>query len=229
MDKRTNVCAGCGAELPPMRHQGNPRKWCSETCRVRTYRERNPEYREKIAARARERAARKELAKPPRPRCANCGAEMARRGTNKFCYKPDCQVAKRRYDKERAPECSEPGCERPVIGRGLCGPHYAAVWRAENPDKSAACNHRYRARKRDAFVEDVDRSAVLERDGWRCGICGERIPKRAKYPDPQSASIDHVVPLSKGGKHEMRNVQAAHLICNALKSDRGVGDQLALM
>jgi 5-methylcytosine-specific restriction endonuclease McrA len=28
-------CRGCGGVLPPMKHQGNPRQWCSEACRVR--------------------------------------------------------------------------------------------------------------------------------------------------------------------------------------------------
>lgn len=229
MDKRTSVCAGCGGSLPAMRRQGNPRKWCSEKCRVRAYRDGHPEYRERCAARARERAIQREMEKPPRPRCANCDVVMARRGTSKFCGKQECQAAKRRYDKSRASVCSEPGCSRPVQGRGLCSSHYVSVWRVQNPDKHAANNHRYRARKRGAFVEDVDRSAVLERDGWRCGICGEKIPRSARYPEPRSASVDHVVPLSRGGKHEMKNVQAAHLICNALKRDRGAGDQLALL
>lgn len=35
------VCAHCEGELPVQRHQGNPRKWCSETCRVAAYRLRN--------------------------------------------------------------------------------------------------------------------------------------------------------------------------------------------
>lgn len=228
MSEPTKVCAGCGGALP-VKKRGNPRKWCSESCRLRAYRVAHPEYVERNAERARLRAHERELAKPPRPRCANCGAEMNRRGTSKFCSKAECKAAKRRYDKGRAPACIEPGCERPVIGRGLCGSHYSAVWRSENPDKHAMNNHRYRARRRGAYVEPVDRVVVLERDGWRCGICGKRIPKHAKYPDPESASIDHVVPLSKGGTHEMKNVQAAHLICNALKADRGSGDQLALM
>lgn len=219
-------CAGCGAPINQGPRTRNPRKWCSEQCRKRTYAKSNPGYLEHQARLARER---EELAKPPRPTCSNCGAEMARRGTSKYCSKPECKAAKRRYDKERAPECSKPECSRPAQGRGLCSSHYASVWRAENPDKHAGNNHRYRARKRDAFVEDVDRAAVLERDGWRCGICGERILKGAVYPDPGSASIDHVVPLNRGGLHEMKNVQAAHLRCNALKSDRGAGDQLALL
>jgi len=32
----------CEKKLPIQRHQGNPRRWCSETCRVQTWRENHP-------------------------------------------------------------------------------------------------------------------------------------------------------------------------------------------
>lgn len=111
----------------------------------------------------------------------------------------------------------------------MCGSHYSARWRLENPGKASAARTRYRARKRSAFVENVEPLAVFERDKWTCGICGERIPKRAKWPDMRSASVDHIVPLAGGGKHEMRNVQASHLGCNSVKQHRGSGEQLALI
>ena len=34
------VCAGCGEPLPVQHRAGNPRRWCSDACRVRTYRQR---------------------------------------------------------------------------------------------------------------------------------------------------------------------------------------------
>jgi hypothetical protein len=38
------ICArpGCERKLPIQRHQGNPRRWCSETCRVQTWRDTHP-------------------------------------------------------------------------------------------------------------------------------------------------------------------------------------------
>ncbi|MFK4595732.1 hypothetical protein RKD30_002399 [Streptomyces pristinaespiralis] len=33
-------CGQCGELLPLQKHQGNPRKWCSESCRVKAYRAR---------------------------------------------------------------------------------------------------------------------------------------------------------------------------------------------
>jgi 5-methylcytosine-specific restriction endonuclease McrA len=71
----------------------------------------------------------------------------------------------------------------------------------------------YRARKRGAFVEDVEPLVVLERDDGVCGICGEDV-------DPTFFDIDHVIPLARGGEHSYRNVQVAHRRCNARKGAR---------
>ena len=58
------------------------------------------------------------------------------------------------------------------------------------------------------------------RDDWKCGLCSDRIDPDLPHRHPFSASLDHVVPLSKGGAHTYANVQAAHLICNGRKGNR---------
>lgn len=70
-----------------------------------------------------------------------------------------------------------------------------------------------RARLLGAFVEHVDPKTVYDRDQGICGICGQPV-------GPSVASIDHIVPLAKGGKHSYRNVQLAHLSCNLRKGAR---------
>lgn len=80
-------------------------------------------------------------------------------------------------------------------------------------------NHRKRAKHYGVAYETVDPQAVYARDGWVCGICGKDIDPDLRYPDYYSASLDHVVPLSKGGDHLYTNVQASHFICNSRKSD----------
>lgn len=52
-----------------------------------------------------------------------------------------------------------------------------------------------------------------------CGICKELIDLSIKHPDPQSYSIDHIVPRSAGGIHRASNLQAAHLGCNMKKGN----------
>lgn len=54
-----------------------------------------------------------------------------------------------------------------------------------------------------------------------CGICGKPVDKSLKYPDPMSPTVDHIIPLAKGGHPaDMSNLQLAHRCCNREKSDR---------
>jgi 5-methylcytosine-specific restriction endonuclease McrA len=69
---------------------------------------------------------------------------------------------------------------------------------------------------------------IYERDGWRCHLCGRRIFKSKRWPDPKSGTIDHIVPLSEGGIDEPANVAAAHWDCNREKRARALGEQLRL-
>jgi 5-methylcytosine-specific restriction endonuclease McrA len=117
-----------------------------------------------------------------------------------------------------------------MVGRcAHCGNWYTADRLAFSNHADRACSKRCtrnlgkskrRAVERDAFVEQVSRHEIFERDEWTCMLCAEPIARDEVAPHPLSPSIDHVVPLAKGGTHEPRNVQAAHFLCNALKRDR---------
>lgn len=80
-----------------------------------------------------------------------------------------------------------------------------------------------KARKNNVLAEEFDRQEIFERDGWRCGLCHKKISKKAKWPEPGFGTIDHILPLSKGGIHARVNVQAAHLKCNCSKNSRVIG------
>lgn len=73
------------------------------------------------------------------------------------------------------------------------------------------------------------RQEVFERDGWVCALCRRKIKKSARSPDPLSASVDHIIPLSLGGSDSLSNVQSAHLSCNVAKGTRASGEQLRLV
>lgn len=79
--------------------------------------------------------------------------------------------------------------------------------------------HRRNARLREATVEKFTRAEVFERDGWTCGVCGGGVDPGAPARSPWSASLDHIIPLAKGGAHSRENTQCAHLVCNIRKSD----------
>lgn len=90
-------------------------------------------------------------------------------------------------------------------------------WQASNPEAVLEVVHRRRSRKLSAWVEDVSRIVLMERDSWQCGICGGQIEKTSRAPHPLSPSIDHIIPISRGGEHSYANTQAAHLQCNIRK------------
>jgi HNH endonuclease len=60
-------------------------------------------------------------------------------------------------------------------------------------------------------------AAVWLRDEGRCRICGEDIDKDGPIDGISNATLDHVIPAARGGKHEMGNVQLAHARCNGEK------------
>lgn len=80
------------------------------------------------------------------------------------------------------------------------------------PSKRAA-DIRRRRMKTSTQVEPVSHLVVADRDGWRCAICRGKVTR-------ENWSLDHVVPLSKGGAHTYANVVLAHRRCNSL---RGAG------
>ncbi len=61
------------------------------------------------------------------------------------------------------------------------------------------------------------RLQVLERDNFTCQFCG-RTPKK----DGVSLEVDHIIPVSKGGRTELSNLQTLCYDCNRGKSDRFV-------
>lgn len=88
---------------------------------------------------------------------------------------------------------------------------------------------RRRARKRNAYVADVYRARIFERDKWTCQLCNRRVARTRVVPHPKAPVLDHIIPLANGGTHEPANVQCAHFICNSIKSNYGGGEQLMLI
>jgi 5-methylcytosine-specific restriction endonuclease McrA len=62
-------------------------------------------------------------------------------------------------------------------------------------------------------VERIDRLAIIARDRGICYICGKR-------PGIEDVTLDHVIPLAKGGSHASDNLKVACLGCNLRKHTR---------
>lgn len=74
-----------------------------------------------------------------------------------------------------------------------------------------------------SFDDSITLAALYRKSNGVCTICGEPVDVTdindghigRRYP-----TLDHIVPLSKGGTHTWDNVQLAHMSCNAGKCDR---------
>lgn len=156
--------------------------------------------------------------------CIGCGESFeAVRADRRYCN-PKCAT------KNSERRCEVEDCARPHAAKGLCQKHYrdqspsGAKWRRGNPETRRAALRRKTQKRRalifDPTAEDIDRDEIGERDGWVCGLCSEAVDQDLTYPNPSSASLDHVLPLSLGGKHVVNNVQISHLTCNIAKGNR---------
>jgi 5-methylcytosine-specific restriction endonuclease McrA len=83
---------------------------------------------------------------------------------------------------------------------------------ARNPEQYKEAAKRRRRAKRAARTEPYRDADIFLRDAGICQICLEPVTS-----DP---TIDHIIPLSKGGFDCPANVQLAHRSCNSRKGGR---------
>jgi 5-methylcytosine-specific restriction endonuclease McrA len=86
------------------------------------------------------------------------------------------------------------------------------AYRRANPEKDAERNHRRLAciRENGGILTAGDWKAIKKAQGGCCLACG----KKARL------TVDHIIPLSKGGRNEPANVQGLCKSCNSSKGNR---------
>lgn len=231
-------CSECEQQFTP-KHRS--RKVCSDTCYkardIRRSRETYARTREQRLATWRAKSLEQRRQRPP-VTCGRCASTFCYIGTGsirRFCE--PCARARQaemshgqRFTKE-ATECSIDECSRLANSRAMCPMHYRQWMKANglwNPAPSdgwtearKAQHARRKALKRGATgAGSFKREDIFKRDGYMCMLCWCPIDMDAQYPDPRSATIDHIIPLARGGAHTPENAQAACARCNIRKSDR---------
>jgi 5-methylcytosine-specific restriction endonuclease McrA len=94
----------------------------------------------------------------------------------------------------------------------------AKAWAAANPERAEARRTAIRHTRRAAEGAPLSR-ALAERILNRrvCNYCGVGIDRKAPMYHPCKATIDHVVPLTRGGTNAESNLVAACFGCNIRK------------
>jgi hypothetical protein len=93
----------------------------------------------------------------------------------------------------------------------------------KSPHWKGGVNPNYYSAKRRAIMrrgDKIDHLVVFEAFNWECHICGQDIDPDLRFPHKMAATIDHIIPLSRGGEHTWDNVAPAHAMCNFTKSNR---------
>ena len=169
-------------------------------------------------------------------RCRECGHEFERYVD--LHYPTTCPECQRREAEQRAAERREREGKRALMQRLvnlLAYEHECPVcgrkFRSSNPSVvycSSRCRNRHkgysdhvlRAKKYGVeYARSITLDKLIERDGLTCYLCGKTCDtsdKRWGSFGPDYPTIDHVVPLSKGGTHTWDNVRVACGECNCV-------------
>ena len=103
----------------------------------------------------------------------------------------------------------------------LCKPCSAirqSQWHASNPEKNRERRHKRRILESGGGGIDVE--ALWADSKHECPDCGMALIRSARFREPGFGSIDHIIPLSRGGRHEQDNVRLTCLPCNLRKSSK---------
>ena len=187
-------CLSCGEEFLGFKKNGS---YCSDRCKAKA----------------------DELKSQPKAHvCSQCGKTFLSVRKRRFCS-IKCESKNRRPTQSGTVECLSCGKTVNVSshfqdGRKYCSPK-CQKYAARKTGK-----HRRRVRIKSHPVEIVTIRFLLKRDKNICQLCKKPVNKRAVAPALDSPSIDHVIPLAKGGSHTKANTQLACFGCNTLKGDR---------
>ena len=92
------------------------------------------------------------------------------------------------------------------------GDDYHPVTPSFEPTPRQLKRAKYKEQKAQRYIRRLTR--LIESQNGQCFLCG-------KVPAFHEMNIDHLLPLSKGGKRGFHNEVAACIKCNSLKADRG--------
>lgn len=223
----TFTCKHCG-DITTRNKRGPRPKYCSLKCGQKSYWDKNGESIN--AEMSSNRSDKRALAVRS---CGFCSETFTPENSlaQKFCS-TGCKNSAHRDSSTKS--CSVVECGRPLRAKGLCSMHWRRKARAEgreaNPewDERRKANYQKRRAQKLNLPADIIRPIeVYERDEWLCGLCLLPVDRTLVYPDPSSASLDHILPLSKGGHHVLENVQLGHLSCNVRKGARVEADAMS--
>jgi len=237
--KYERLCLCCGNNYETIRHQS---KFCSSRCRLKHYRSSNNKVISKCKNCKKEIKFYKEKAycseeclsehykkiNPkqeyiPRPKhvksCVNCNKEYDTHfiTTSKYCSNEcsyEYKVKQKQIHNIKCKECSRwfPSTNsRKIFCSIHCGNKFG--------NRKKETIRRKQLRKNGKINWDISIARLTKRDKGICYLCSEQVDSKTHPNHDDYPSIEHVVPVVKGGTHTWDNVKLAHRKCNYIKSD----------
>jgi len=217
------TCPFCFIEFEQKRTAGNPKKYCTRLCSERA------------------RHKRKKQFKTITKTCRKCSTTFATRKTRQAYCMDACRLAdaanmtRQRYAKEKDAKFAakypkgygEATC-------GWCGNIRQYDPRTQNPKgfhpectkqaRSASYRIKTVRRQKLSTPHRISHQQVVDLYGSDCHICKTAIDLTLPRTHKQGLTVDHFMPISKGGTDEMDNLRPAHWICNVRKRDKVITD-----
>lgn len=218
-----STCVVCGVQFAGRTSGGSAQKVCSEACR-----------RVHIAKCRTARYAIKHHVSPMRQfTCSVCGVGFERphkQGRPAVVCSEACRLerARRRalewYEANPDRVALQPSRQVSAVSARNAAYYEAnreseiqrALAYARGPGKSAKAardSARFALTRGAPNAERFTLDEIYERDGRICHLCSKPV-------DRQQATMDHVIPVTKGGPHTRANVKLAHRGCNTRKGNR---------
>lgn len=163
-------------------------------------------------------------------KCKVCG-EIKERVNNKLFDKDRniaCMKCYNNYKGSEIKECIE--CNKKFIAFSD-----QQVMCKDCHDKQEREKQKMHKRLREAKAKEngkiewsISLDKLIQRDEGICKICGRKVDINDYYYNNEGyfiagnnyPSIDHIIPLAKGGTHTWDNVQLTHRYCNSIKCDK---------
>ena len=207
-------CQNCNKALAKPVGTGRPKRNCSKLC-----------------------ASRYHSAKYLKPKktytCEHCYVSFEAPKSQRYCSKP-CYLTGSKVEQlakqyiERRAQVDANGfvtkpcgwCKEPRTYEYQQGGHNAFLPKCTIEAQRA--RYRIKTVKRQNLVVKPSRLAadeVVRTYGNSCAVCSEPIDLTLQRTSKMGLTVDHWIPLSKGGSDDMSNLRPAHWICNRRKSN----------
>jgi len=209
-------CWFCGNALEGLGKPGFPKRYCDRVCAAKLRVKQEQEARDTSSV------------------CAVCSVTFVGKTRNlRYCGEV-CRVegnrlkAAQRWEEflSTQPEFKELDCE--WCGLKVQVPRSFTGGRKYHDDckiKARRARNRIKTLRRQGVKTDkrITHEEVAERDNFVCYLCEKSVDMSLPRTSKLGATLDHVIPVSKGGEDSLENLRLAHWVCNIKKSDKILG------